>query len=154
MPYVQSERSILYSLHRSACSRGLQAGRERELVPGLCVERCGLLETLLSGGGGACVRIYVSLCVYSSVFLSLETAPISPFIVEGGTGVIHVFAMRRAEVACPSPIAYYYGGMVNGAVLSLMHWSNAPVTPDLVRCGRSSDGLVQGMADDVRVAVC
>ena len=25
MPYVQSERSILYSLHRSASSRGLQA---------------------------------------------------------------------------------------------------------------------------------
>ena len=43
--------------------------------------------------------------------------------------------------------------MVNGAVLSLMHWSNAPVTPDLVRHGCSSDSLVQGMADDVPVAV-
>ena len=46
--------------------------------------------------------------------------------------MIHVFAMRRAEVACWSPIAYYYSGMVNGVVLSLMYWSNAPVTPDLV----------------------
>jgi hypothetical protein len=31
VPYIQSGRSILYSLHRSACSRGLQAGRERGL---------------------------------------------------------------------------------------------------------------------------
>ena len=57
-------------------------------------------------------------------------------------------------MACLSPIAYYCGGMVNGAVLSLMHWSNAPATPDLVRRGRSSDSLAQGMADDVPVAVC
>ena len=64
--------------------------------------------------------------------LVLRTAPVSPFIVEGGTGVIHVFAMRRAEVACLSPVAYYCSGMVNGVVLSLMYWSNAPVTPDLV----------------------
>jgi hypothetical protein len=51
VPYVKSERSILYSLHRSACSRGLQAGRERELVPGLCVEWCELLEMLILGSG-------------------------------------------------------------------------------------------------------
>ena len=50
MPYVQSERSILYSLHRSARSRGLQAQGERELIPGLGEVSCGLLETLLSGG--------------------------------------------------------------------------------------------------------
>ena len=53
MPYVQSERLILYSLHRGACSRELQAGRERELVPDLCMERCGLLEMLISGSGEA-----------------------------------------------------------------------------------------------------
>ena len=91
----------------------------------------------------------------SSVFLSLETAPVSPFIVEGGTGVIHVFAMRRlvSGGGVSEPVAYSCGGMVNGAVLSLMHWSNAPVTPDLVRRGSSSDSLAQGMADDVPVAV-
>ena len=50
MPYVQSERSILYSLHRSASSRGLQAQGERELILGLGEVSCGLLETLLSGG--------------------------------------------------------------------------------------------------------
>ena len=60
MPYVQSERSILYSLHRSACSRGLQAGRERELVPGLGVGRCEVLETLLSSSPGAWVLQDVS----------------------------------------------------------------------------------------------
>ena len=49
MPYIQSERSILYSLHRGARSKGLQAGRERELVPGLCVEQCGLMEMFISG---------------------------------------------------------------------------------------------------------
>ena len=46
--------------------------------------------------------------------------------------MIHVFAMRRVEVACRSPVAYYCSGMVNGVVLSLMYWSNAPVTPDFV----------------------
>ena len=50
MPYVQSERYILYSLHRSASSRGLQAQGERELFLGLGEVSCGLLETLLSGG--------------------------------------------------------------------------------------------------------
>ena len=44
--------------------------------------------------------------------------------------------------------------MVDGAVLSLMCWSNAPVTSDHVRRGSSSDSLTQGMADDVTVAVC
>ena len=56
-------------------------------------------------------------------------------------------------MACLSPVACYCGGMVNGVVLSLMHWSNAPVTPNLVRRGCSSDSLAQGMADDVSVAV-
>ena len=55
MPYVQSERSILYSLHRSARSRGLQARGERELVPGLGKVSCGPSETLLSGGWDVCV---------------------------------------------------------------------------------------------------
>ena len=67
--------------------------------------------------------------------------------------MIHVFVMRRAEVAFLSPVACYYGGMVNGVVLSLIHWSNAPVTPDLVRRGSSSDSLGQGMANNVLVIV-
>ena len=58
MPYVQSERLILYSLHRGAHSRGLQVGRERKLVPGLYVERRGLLETLISGSGEARAFVY------------------------------------------------------------------------------------------------
>ena len=79
MPYVQSGSAILYSLHRGARSRGLQAGRERELVLGLYVERCGLLEMLISGGGEACVlqsagRVFVYL-----VRSALETALIPPF---------------------------------------------------------------------------
>jgi hypothetical protein len=57
-------------------------------------------------------------------------------------------------VACPSPIAYHCGSMVGGAVLSLMHWSNAPATSDPVRRGSSSDSLTQGMMDDVPFAVC
>ena len=55
MPYVQSEGAILYSLHRGACSRGLQAERERELVLGLYVEWRVLLEMLISCSEGACV---------------------------------------------------------------------------------------------------
>ena len=86
MPYVQSERAILYSLHRGACSRGLQAGRERELVPGLCVERRGLLEMLISRSEGACVLQNVARCLRVCVYLSdvsmspcLETASVTPF---------------------------------------------------------------------------
>ena len=60
----------------------------------------------------------------------------------------------RAEVACLSPIACQCGDMIDGAVLSLMHWSNAPATPDPVRRGSSSDSLTQGMANDMPVAVC
>ena len=56
-------------------------------------------------------------------------------------------------MACLSPVAYHCGGMVNGAALSLMHGSHAPVTPDLVRRGSSSDSLAQSMADDVPIAV-
>ena len=59
MPYVQSKRSILYSLHQSARSRGLQAGRERELVPSLYVEWRGLLEMLISGSREARAFVYV-----------------------------------------------------------------------------------------------
>ena len=86
MPYVQSESAILYSLHRGACSRGLQAGRERELVLGLCVEWHGLLEMLISCSEGACilqsVAHFLRMCVYLSdvsVSACLETAPVTAF---------------------------------------------------------------------------
>ena len=61
-----------------------------------------------------------------------------------------------AKAVCLSPVARHCGGMVDGAVLSSVHWSDAPVMPDPVRRG-SSCGLAQGMvraADDVPVAVC
>ena len=67
MPYVQSERAVLYSLHRSACSRGLQAGRERGLVPGLCVERRGLLEMLISHVRGVRITECCSLLARVSI---------------------------------------------------------------------------------------
>ena len=78
MPYVQSERSVLYSLHQSACSRGLQAEQERELVLGLCVEWHGLLEMLISCSEGACVLQSIVRCLHVCV-PSLEAAPITPF---------------------------------------------------------------------------
>ena len=88
--HVQAKRAILYSLYRGACSRGLQAGRERELVLGLCVERRGLLEMLISCSEGACVLQSVerrwSVCVYVSLRESLsmraplETAPVTPLL--------------------------------------------------------------------------
>ena len=69
MSYVQSGRAILCSLHRGACSRGLQAGRERELVPGLYVERRGLLEMLIScSEERACYRVLLVAC--ACVYLS------------------------------------------------------------------------------------
>ena len=54
------------------------------------------------------------------------------------------------------PCACHYGGMVDGAVLSSVHWSDTLVTPDPVQRG-SSYGLTQGMvrtADDVPVLEC
>ena len=64
----KSERVILYSLHRGACSRGLQAGRERELALGLCELQCGLLEMLISYSEGACVLQSVARCLPRSLF--------------------------------------------------------------------------------------
>ena len=63
MPHVQSERAILYSLYRGVRSRGLQAGRERELVLGLYVEQRGLLEMLISCSEGAYVLQSVARCL-------------------------------------------------------------------------------------------
>ena len=87
------------------------------------MERCGLLETLLSGSGEACVWIYVSLCVSSSIFF-LETAPVSPFIVEGGTGVIHVFAMQRLVSGGGVPkscsLLLWWHGQRSGLVLDAL----------------------------------
>ena len=83
MPYVQSEGAILYSLHRGACSRGLQAGRERELAPGLCELQCGLLEMLISCSEGVCVLQSdvrgFHRCVLSDPISSLGAAPVTPF---------------------------------------------------------------------------
>ena len=78
MPYVQSERAILYSLHRGACSRGLQAERERELISGLYVEWRGLLEVLISCSEGACV-CYRALRVACLGVPLLEAALVTPF---------------------------------------------------------------------------
>ena len=81
MSYVQSERAILYSLHRGACSRGLQAGREREIVPGLYVEWCGLLEMLISGNVEECAyyRVLHVACTCVCVSMCLEAALVAPF---------------------------------------------------------------------------
>jgi hypothetical protein len=79
VPYVQSERAILYFLHRGACSRGLQAERERELVPGLCVEWRGLLEMLISCGEEACALQSVVRCLHVCVCPPLEAALVTPF---------------------------------------------------------------------------
>ena len=46
-----------------------------------------------------------------------------------------------AEAVCLSPIARHCGGMVGGAALSSVHWSDAPVMPDPVRCGSSYGGM-------------
>ena len=55
--------------------------------------------------------------------------------------MVHVFAMWcsfLAEATCPSPVACHCGGMVGGAVLSSVHWSDAPVTPVPVVAGAPS----------------
>ena len=56
--------------------------------------------------------------------------------------MVHIFATWRssAGAACPSPEAFHCGGVVGGVVLSSMHWSDAPVTPNPVRRGSSCGG--------------
>ena len=60
----------------------------------------------------------------SSIFLSLETAPVSLFIVEGGTWVIHVFAMRRLVSGGGVPESYslplWRHGQWSGLVLDAL----------------------------------
>ena len=60
----------------------------------------------------------------SSIFLSLEIAPICPFIVEGGTGVIHVFAMRRlvsgGGVSESCSLLLWWHGQWSGLVLDAL----------------------------------
>ena len=81
MPYVQSEKMFLYSLHRGARSRGLQAKGDRELVPGLGKVSCGPSETLLSGGRDVC------MCVFQGVLLPPKTAQVLSFYsLKGGQG--------------------------------------------------------------------
>ena len=70
-------------------------------------------------------EIYMSLHECSSIFLlSLETAPVSPFIVEGGTGVIHVFAMRHpvsgGGVSEPYSLSLWRHGRRSGPVLDAL----------------------------------
>ena len=60
----------------------------------------------------------------SSVFLSLEMAPVSPFIVEGGTGVIHVFAMwclvSGGGMSEPCSLLLWRHGQRSGLVLDAL----------------------------------
>ena len=124
MPYVQSERSNLYSLHRSAHSRGLQAKGERQLVPGLGRASCGPSETLLSSGWNVCV------CVFGVPSLS-KWPKSSPFIVEGRAGTVHVLlcGIVPTGAACPNPVACSCGGVT--------------VCPNPVAC--SCGGVVVGV---------
>ena len=59
------------------------------------------------------------------------------------------------EGGMSEPYAYHYDSMVDGAVLSSVHWSDATVTPDPVRRGSSCGGPagVPSSVGDVLVAV-
>ena len=75
------------------------------------------------------------------VLPSQERPRLLSFIVEGryggGTCVCYV-VLFFAEAACPNPVACHCGGMVGGAVLCSVHWSDAPVTPVPVVAGMPS----------------
>ena len=59
----------------------------------------------------------------------------------------------RTEAACPSPVARCCDGVVDGVVLSLKYWGNAPVTSVPVRRGGSSVCLKRGVAVNALVIV-
>jgi hypothetical protein len=58
------------------------------------------------------------------------------------------------EAACPSPVACCCGGMVDGVVLSLKYWGDAPVTSVHVHLGGSSVCLKWGVKVDTPVIMC
>ena len=151
MPYVQSERSNSYSLHRSARSRGLQAKGERELVPGLGRVSCRPLETLLSGGRDVCVCV----CVLPGFFPAPPEWPkSSPFIVEGRTRTVHVLlcGVVPIGVACPSPVAYPCGGVVVGVVHP---WSTgAAWSSHQILCVVGALGMPRSGRGDERASHC
>ena len=66
-------------------------------------------------------------------------------------GLLH--SVVRTEAACPSPVACYCGGVVDGVVPSLKYYGDASVTSDPVRLGSSSVILKRGVAVDMLVAV-
>ena len=70
-PTSSCESAVLYSLHRGTCSRGLQAGQERELVPGLCVEWRRLLEMLISCSVRALQSCALLVCVRSDDLIQM-----------------------------------------------------------------------------------
>ena len=123
----------MYSLHRSARSRGLQAKGERELVPGLGRVSCGPSETLLSSGWNVCV------CVSGVPSLS-KWPKSSPFIVEGRTRTVHALTMRRRAnrggMSEPCGLFLWWRGRQSGS--SLEHWGGVLVPSDHVR--RESPG--------------
>ena len=142
MPYVQSERSNLYSLHRSARSRGLQAKGERELVLGLGRVSRGPSETLLSSGW--------NVCLYATESPPPSKWPkSSPFIVEGRTRTVHVLlcGVMPTGAACPNPVACSCGGVVVGVVRPWSTgaaWSSHQIlcvvgAPGMPRSGRGGE---------------
>ena len=76
----------------------------------------------------------------------LGAALVTPFYSRREAQGRYMYLLRGvfylAEAASPSPAACHCGGMVGGAVLSSVHWSDAPVTPDPVRRGSSCGGPV------------
>ena len=137
MPYVQSRRAILYSLHRGACSRGLQVGRERELILGLCVERCGLLETLISCSEErayyrvllvACMRVNLSDVSMSVLGVSpppLGVAPITSFYSRREVQGRYMCLLRgalfgRGGMSEPCSLSLWRYGRWSGLVLGAL----------------------------------
>ena len=135
MPHVQYGRAILYSLHRGARSRGLQAGRERELVPGLCVERRGLLETLISCSEERAyyrVLLVACTCVYLSdvsmsvcLFVLLGAAPVTPFYSRREVQERYMCLLRgalfgRGSMSEPCSLSLWRYGRWSGLVLGAL----------------------------------
>ena len=92
----------------------------------------------------------------SSVFLSLETAPVSLFIVEGGTGVIHVFAMRHlvsgGGVSEPYSLLLWRRGRRSGPVLEVLVRRAGHIRS--CASWELQGYLEAGVAVGVRVTVC
>ena len=91
-------------------------------------------------------RVLLSVACAGRFSSHLGAVLVTPFYSRMEAQGRYMYLLRGvfclAEATCLSPAACHCGGMVGGAVLSSVHWSDAAVTPYPVRRGSFCGGPV------------